>query len=130
MKGYFRSSLRWSINITLATLILAAVFSITATFFLTGAPLALGMLVIILIIFTGIAADTIGLSAAASTEKPFHAMASKKINGAKEAIQICRRAPVWVSIVESVPAMVWTRFNSEWIYERVFLKSVVSCAMF
>jgi CBS domain containing-hemolysin-like protein len=102
MKLYFKDSLKWSTKITLITLTLAAFFAIISSFLLGEAPLAIGMVVVIIIILVGITADTIGLSAAASSEKPFHAMASKKIKGSKEAVQICRHAPVFSSFFNDV----------------------------
>jgi CBS domain containing-hemolysin-like protein len=102
LKLHFKDSLKWSTKITFITLTLAAFFAIISSFLLSGAPLAIGMVVVIIIILIGIAADTIGLSSAASSEEPFHAMASKKINGSKEAVQICRNAPVFSSFFNDV----------------------------
>lgn len=102
MKFSWNKTLKWSSLIAVVTLVLAAIFSILSSLILTGVTIALGMLVVFIIVLIGIIFDTIGLAAAAGNEKPFHAMASEKIKGAKEAIQICRNADRFSSFCNDV----------------------------
>jgi len=48
--------------------------------------------IILAIVALGVAFDVVGVAAAAADEQPFHAMAAKRIPGARQAIEIVRRA--------------------------------------
>ena len=92
MKDSYRQSLRWSLFISFVTLILSSGFTIASTAILAGLSWAVGMLVVFIIVIIGVFFDMLGLAAAAGDEKPYHAMAAERINGAKHAIQIVRNA--------------------------------------
>lgn len=92
MKSPIRKSLKWSVSIALVTLLLAALFSITSNALLGGLSWAFGMLIVLIIVIIGIIFDIIGVASTATDEKPFHAMASKKVKGARQAIYIVRHA--------------------------------------
>lgn len=102
MRNYFLNSIRWSFKITILTIFLAVVFSTLAALFLTDTSVFIGMFIVLFFVLLGIASDTVGLSAAAAQEPPFHAMASKKIKGAKEAVKICRNAEIFSSFFNDV----------------------------
>jgi hypothetical protein len=102
MKFSFQHTIKWSTMIAVITLVLAAIFSIVSSLVLSGVPLAIGMVVVFVIVLIGIIFDTIGLAAAAGNEVPFHAMASEKVHGAREAIQICRNADRFSSFCNDV----------------------------
>jgi CBS domain containing-hemolysin-like protein len=87
-----RKSLRWAITISLVTSTIALVLSLTSTTLMSGLSWSGGLLVLIAIVAVGIGFDMLGIAATAAREGPFHAMASRKIPGAKEAIGIVRRA--------------------------------------
>lgn len=95
-------SLHWSSKISLLTFGLAIVFSVVSTIFRSGSSLLLSLLVVLLFILIGIIGDTVGLAAATSKEHHFHAMASNKVNGAKEAAYISKNAPVFSSFFNDV----------------------------
>ncbi|WP_152568603.1 hypothetical protein [Thermoactinomyces daqus] len=61
-----------------------------------------GIVVLFAIVVLGILFDMLGIAAAAAKEKPFHAMAAKKIPGAKESIGIVRRADQFSSFCNDV----------------------------
>ncbi|RSL31989.1 hypothetical protein D7Z54_17455 [Salibacterium salarium] len=92
MNNIWKESIRWSILIAVITLVLAAIFSIISTAFLSGVGWAIGMLVVLFIVLTGVSFDMVGVAATAASEKPFHAMASKKITGSFQAMLITRNA--------------------------------------
>ncbi len=48
--------------------------------------------IILAIVALGVVFDVVGVAAAAADEQPFHAMAAKRIPGARQAIEIVRRA--------------------------------------
>lgn len=87
-----KQSFKWSSGIAVITLVLAAIFSIVSTFLLGGATWAIGMIVVLFIILIGVVFDIIGVAATAADEKPFHAMAAKRVHGSKQSIFITRNA--------------------------------------
>lgn len=93
-----RESLRWNVIISLVTFGLALFFSMWATIFQENAGLLISLVVVLMFILIGVLADTVGLAGATAKEKDFHAMASKKIKGAKEAAFITKNAPVFSSL--------------------------------
>ncbi|MGJ9384891.1 hypothetical protein [Salipaludibacillus sp. CF4.18] len=102
MSNYFVKSLGWSSKVTILTILLAAVFSTLSTIFLSKSNIIIGIIIVLFFISFGIISDTIGLSAAAAKEVPFHAMASKKIKGAREAIHICKNVEIFSSFFNDV----------------------------
>lgn len=74
------------------TLVLAAILSIIATAILNQSNLVVSILVVIVIILIALFFDIIGVAATASHEAPFHAMASKKMCGAKYAVWLSKNA--------------------------------------
>ncbi|UUZ94321.1 hypothetical protein LJK87_06975 [Paenibacillus sp. P25] len=92
MKFSIKHSMKWSIFISCMTFIMASVFTVTSTALLEGFPWGIGMLIVIFLIANGIFFDILGLAAPAANETPFHAMASKKIHGSRQAIFIVRNA--------------------------------------
>ena len=54
--------------------------------------LFLSFVFLFLVIFTGIAADIIGVSVTAAQEAPLHARAAKKLRGAQEGVYLIRNA--------------------------------------
>jgi CBS domain containing-hemolysin-like protein len=92
MNNMLKHSIRWSIFISIVTLILASVFSVVSTAMLQGVSWAVGILVVLVIVLIGIVFDMMGIASASASETPFHAMAAKKVPGAREAISIVRNA--------------------------------------
>lgn len=92
MKFSIRKTLNWSLFIATVTLFLSAAFTIFATLILAGVGWAVGMLVVLFFVLMGVFFDIIGLAAAAADEKPYHAMAAERLDGAKHAIIIVRNA--------------------------------------
>ncbi|SFP23626.1 hypothetical protein [Salibacterium halotolerans] len=92
MNSIWKESIRWSRLIAVITLVLAAIFSMISTAFLSGVGWAVGMFIVFVIIMTGVFFDMIGVAATAASEKPFHAMAAKKLPGAYHAMLVTRNA--------------------------------------
>ena len=59
---------------------------------LDGAGLAVAFVVLLAFILLGIVFDIIGVSVTAADEKPFHSMAARKTPGAREALNLIRKA--------------------------------------
>ncbi len=92
MNKVFDKSLKWSTGIAVITLVLAAIFSVVSTLSLEGVNWAAGMIIVFMIVLIGVIFDIIGVAATAADEVPFHAMASEKVKGARQAIAISRNA--------------------------------------
>ena len=92
MSELLRKSLRWATFIGLVTALLAMLMTVVSTALLNGVSWLGGLLVVLVIVVVNVIFDMLGTAAAAGTERPFHAMAAKKVPGARHAIAILRRA--------------------------------------
>ncbi|MFD2925922.1 hypothetical protein [Halobacillus naozhouensis] len=102
MDNQFKKSLKFSLSIAVITFVLAAIFSVVSTSALSGVIWAVGILIVLAIVFIGVIFDMLGIAATAAQETPFHSMASEKIRGAKEAIIIVRNADRFASFCNDV----------------------------
>ena len=95
------NKLSWPIKVFFITLILAAVFSAASNLL---ADLSVVMLVIalVIVITIGIIFDMIGVAVLTSKKENFHAMASKKIKGAKETIELLNNANMVSTVCNDV----------------------------
>ena len=91
----------WILKIFLLTFILAIIFGTVATLISGLNTIVLGV-ILVLVIFIGIIFDMIGVSVLTSKEEGFHALASKKKYGAKEAISLIRNSAKISSICNDV----------------------------
>ncbi|WP_456278339.1 hypothetical protein [Bacillus sp. AK128] len=102
MNETLRKSINWSLGIAVITFVLAAIFSIVSTYALGGVSWAMGMLIVLIIVFVGIFFDMLGVAATAADEVPFHAMASERVKGARHSILIVRNADRFASFCNDV----------------------------
>lgn len=96
-----KTSNKWTVSVT----IWAFVLSVTMGALTSGAEelgIGLAVLVLFIIIFLGIGFDIVGVAVSMASEEPFHAMAAKKIAGAKESVAIIRRAQQISSLCNDV----------------------------
>ncbi len=92
MSELLRKSVRWAAFIGFVTALMAMVMTVVSTALLNGVSWSGGLLVVLVIVAINVVFDMLGTAAAAGTERPFHAMAAKKVPGARHAIAILRRA--------------------------------------
>ena len=83
---------RWPVTAFFIAFGLAIVLSFFSETTLAGLPLVAAVIMLLLIIFIGIVADTLGTALAIEDVTAYTAMASKKIRGAREAIRLIRNA--------------------------------------
>lgn len=102
MKYSFSKSMKWSVLITILTFFLAAIFTVGSTVLLEGLAWGMGMLIVLILVLIGIIFDMMGLAAAAAKETPFHAMASEKVRGSRQALGIIRNADRFSNICNDV----------------------------
>lgn len=107
-KVHFRLNLigsknyKWVISVTLISFLISAAFSILSSNLLERLHSSLAFFVVLIIILFGIIFDIIGIAVTAAEEAPFHAMASRKYYGAKQAILLIRNANKVSSICNDV----------------------------
>ncbi|MCY6370310.1 hypothetical protein [Clostridium ganghwense] len=82
----------WILKIVLWTIILSGSISFFANMILPKVNLIIAFIILIAIILLGIISDIVGVAVTAASETPFHAMAAKKIDGAKIAVKLIRNA--------------------------------------
>jgi hypothetical protein len=91
--GIEKKHILWGLFISVAsfTLSILILFASTSIFKSISPPYA--FLVVLSIILIGVIFDAIGTAVTAADETPFHSMASKKLKGAKQSINLLRNAP-------------------------------------
>jgi len=83
---------RWVITITIWTFFLAMGISVFSEAVLSNAEVYFAFIILLIIISIGVFTDIIGISVTSASEKPFHAMAANKVEGAKFAIKLLKNA--------------------------------------
>lgn len=86
------SELRWFVTIFILAFVLSIVFSFISTIAIGKLPLLPAILVLILVIFIGIAFDIVGVAVTVGKESDFNAMAAKKIPGAKTSLNMIKNS--------------------------------------
>lgn len=82
----------WILKIVFWTIVLSGGISFISNLTLPKVNVILASIILIAIIIFGIIFDVVGVAVTAANEIPFHAMAAKKINGAKIAVVLIRNA--------------------------------------
>ena len=91
-KNSAKSKRKWILTITFWSIFISGSFSFLSDLLLKNVNVVIGFIVLALIIAFGVIFDIIGVAVTAADETPFHAMASKKLKGAKIAIKLIRNA--------------------------------------
>ena len=70
---------RWCVTIVLVTVCISAAFSFISSVLLENSGMLAAFLLLFFIVALGILFDMVGVAVTAADEKPFHAMAAKKV---------------------------------------------------
>ena len=97
-----RRTRNWVITIFFATIAISAAISMASDLVMASSTMIVAAIVLLLIVFIGIIFDIVGMAVATADEKPFHAMAARKVRGAKECITLLRNAERVSSICNDV----------------------------
>lgn len=81
-----------ALSVAIITFVMAIVVSFVSRILLGSVGLILGLFVLLLIVAAGVIFDIIGTATTAAKERPFNAMASKKVYGSKQALRMVRSA--------------------------------------
>lgn len=96
------SQYRWATTVFLLAVALSAALSLASESMLSGAGLAVALLILGVFIALGIVFDIIGVAVTAADPRPFHSMAAHKEKGAKEALNLLRNASHVSSVCNDV----------------------------
>ena len=97
-----RRTRKWVITIFFATIGISAAISLVSDFVMGKSSMLVAFLILLMIVFIGIIFDIVGMAVATADEKPFHAMAARKVTGARECITLLRNAERVSSICNDV----------------------------
>lgn len=94
--------IRWIVTVFFVTILVSSAFSLLSSLVFHSAGLPIAFLVLFLIVLIGIVFDMVGVAVTAANETPFHAMASRRMPEAREAIRLLRNAAKVGSICNDV----------------------------
>lgn len=97
-----QKTIRWVVTIFLVTIVVSGTISLLSDLIMSGSSMPVAFFILLIIICVGILFDIIGMAVASADEKPFHSMASRKVPGAQESIQLLRNAERVSSICNDV----------------------------
>ena len=97
-----RRTRNWVITIFFSTIAISAAISLISDYVMGKSSMIVAFLILLLIVFVGIIFDIVGMAVATADEKPFHAMAARKVKGARECITLLRNAERVSSICNDV----------------------------
>ena len=92
----------WVVTIFVITIIVSSVISLISEEVMAGSGMLIAFGILFAIVLLGILFDIIGVAVTSADETPFHAMAARKVPGAREAIRLLRRADKVSSICNDV----------------------------
>lgn len=96
------SVVKWVITIFLITIVISGTISMISDELMDRSGTAVAFVILLVIILIGILFDIIGVAVTSADETPFHAMAARKVPGAREAIRLLRKAERVSSICNDV----------------------------
>ncbi len=96
------SNVGWVVAIFLATILISGTISLISEELMSSSGLAVAFIILLFIVFLGIIFDVIGVAVTSADEAPFHAMAARKVPGAREALRLLRKADRVSSICNDV----------------------------
>ena len=97
-----RNQSLWAVSVTVISFVLSLSILYVSTGLFERISPYWSFFVVLIIILLGVFFDVIGVAVTASDEKPFHAMASKKYPGARQAIRLIRNADKVSSVCNDV----------------------------
>lgn len=93
---------RWVLTVFFSTIVISGTISLASDAVMENSNTFVAFLILLLIVFVGIVFDIIGMAVATADEKPFHAMAARKVKGARECIMLLRNAERVSSVCNDV----------------------------
>ena len=85
-------TIRWVVTIFFVTIVISGIISLVSDEIMSRSGIGLAFVILFAIVLLGIVFDIIGVAVTAADEKPFHAMASRKVSGARESLKLLRKS--------------------------------------
>ncbi len=101
-KSQRNKTIRWVVTIFFVTIFVSGTISFLSDEIMATSGIVTAFLILLAIVLVGIIFDIIGVSVTSADETPFHAMAARKVPGAREAIKLLRQAERVSSICNDV----------------------------
>ena len=95
-------TIRWVVTIFLVTILISGTISLVSEEIMAVSGMVIAFVILFLIILVGIVFDIIGVAVTSADEKPFNAMAARKVPGARQAISLLHNAERVSSICSDV----------------------------
>ena len=95
-------TIRWVVTIFLVTIFISGTISLISEEIMAESTIVVAFLILLGIVLIGILFDVVGVAVTSADEAPFHAMAARKVTGAREAIRLLRQAEKVSSICNDV----------------------------
>ena len=95
-------TIRWVITIFIVTIFISGTISLVSEEIMADSSIPVAFLILLAIVLIGILFDVVGVAVTSADEAPFHAMAARKVPGAKESIRLLRQAEKVSSICNDV----------------------------
>lgn len=97
-----RKTRQWVITVFFMTIAISGTVTLVSNLVMENSSMVVAFVILLLIVMVGIVFDIVGMAVASADEKPFHAMAARKVPGAKESIRLLRNAERVSSICNDV----------------------------
>ena len=85
-------TIRWVVTIFFVTIVISGIISLVSDEIMSRSGIGLAFVILFAIVLLGIMFDIVGVAVTAADEKPFHAMASRKVSGARESLKLLRNS--------------------------------------
>ena len=95
-------TIRWVVTIFLVTIVISGTISFVSDEVMSHSGIVTAFVILLTIVLVGILFDIIGVAVTSADETPFHAMAARKVPGARESIRLLRQAEKVSSICNDV----------------------------
>ena len=95
-------TMRWVFAIFIATIVISGIISLVSEEIMANSGIVVAFVILLVIVLVGIVFDIIGVAVTSADEKPFNAMAARKVPGARQAISLLHSAERVSSICNDV----------------------------
>ena len=85
-------TIRWVVTIFFVTIVISGIISLVSDEIMSRSGIGLAFVILFAIVLLGLMFDIVGVAVTAADEKPFHAMASRKVSGARESLKLLRNS--------------------------------------
>ena len=97
-----KKAIRWVLTIFFVTILISGIISLVSEEIMAVSSIAVAFVILFIIVMVGILFDIIGVAVTSADERPFNAMAARKVPGAKQAIKLLHNAERVSSICNDV----------------------------